>query len=160
MNNKAALAPEFVIRRAVAGDVEAIVRLANAGGPEGKPRKALPDVLPDSYHQVFDKIEADVNQRLMVVESEGDIVGTFHLTFIYYLAGAGRPDLQVEAIHVAASQRRRGLGTKMLEWAIALARKHDCRRVQLTTDKRRGEAHALYLRLGFEFSHEGAKLVF
>lgn len=148
---------EVVIRRATAKDVEAIIRLANAGGPEGKPRRELPEVLPDSYWQVFARIDADPNQMLMVVERRGIVIGTFHLTFIYYLAGAGQPDLQIEAIHVAASQRRQGLGTKMLLWALELAKKHNCRRVQLTTDKRREEAHNLYLRLGFEFSHEGAK---
>ena len=46
----------------------------------------------------------------------------------------------------------------MLQWAIDEARQRDCRRVQLTTDKRRTEAHGLYQRLGFTFSHEGAKL--
>ncbi|MGB0846410.1 MAG: GNAT family N-acetyltransferase [Thiolinea sp.] len=148
----------LVIRKAVKEDVEVIVRLANAGGPEGRPRRELPDVLPDAYYQAFTRIIADANQQLMVAESQGTVVGTFHLTFIYYLAAAGRPDLQIEAIHVAANQRRRGLGTKMLQWAIALAQEHDCRRVQLTTDKRRREAHGLYLRLGFVFSHEGAKL--
>ncbi|MCA9024300.1 MAG: GNAT family N-acetyltransferase [Planctomycetaceae bacterium] len=64
----------------------------------------------------------------------------------------------MEAVHVAAEHRRRGIGTMMLQWAIDEARQRDCRRVQLTTDKRRTEAHGLYQRLGFTFSHEGAKL--
>lgn len=149
---------KLVFRRAVSGDVETIVRIVNAGGPDGRPRKELPDPLPTVYMNTFQTIDDDANQWLMVVEYAGEIVGTFHLTYITYLAAAGRPDLQIEAIHVRASHRGYGIGTAMLQWAITEARQRNCRRVQLTTDKKRSSAHKLYLRLGFVFSHEGAKL--
>lgn len=146
------------IRRALREDIDRIVRLVNAGGPDGKPRQDLPDVLPDAYLRAFETIEADPYQQLMVAEIDGLVVGTFHLTFLTYLAAAGQPDALVEAVHVAASHRRRGIGTTMLLWVIEEARKRNCRRVQLTTDKLRTEAHVLYKRLGFRFTHEGAKL--
>ena len=154
------LVTSVCIRKANSSDVEAIVRLSNAGGPDGKPRLELPDLLPDSYIRTFELISADPNHLLMVAELDRRVIGTFHMTFLYYLAGAGRPDAQIEAIHVAASHRRQGLGTKMLQWAIQEARRRECRRIQLTTDKRRAEAHAFYRKLGFKFSHEGAKLYF
>lgn len=108
--------------------------------------------------QAFETIDSEPNHLLMVAEQDGTIVGTFHLTFLTYLAAAGHPDAQIEAIHVAAAHRRQGIGTLMLQWAIEEAKRRECRRVQLTTDKRRTEAHVLYQRLGFRFSHEGAKL--
>lgn len=148
----------IAIRKAEKQDVDTIVRLANAGGPDGKPRQSLPDELPPTYMGAFEQINSDPNHMLMVAKAGDEIVGTFHLTFLTYLAGAGRPDAQIEAIHVSAAHRRQGIGTMMLQWAIAEARKRHCRRVQLTTDKRRSEAHVLYQRLGFDFSHEGAKL--
>jgi len=148
----------LTIREARREDIETVVRLTNAGGPEGVPRAELPEVLPKSYFDAFETIRAESNHHLYVAECDGRIVGTFHLTFLTYLAAAGRQDAQIEAIHVAASHRRHGIGTRMLEWAIDQARHRGCRRVQLTTDKRRSEAHKLYLRLGFEFTHEGAKL--
>ena len=146
------------IRKALPDDVSTIVRLVNAGGPEGKPRRELPSVLPNTYMQAFETIDSDRNHLLMVAEQDRTIVGTFHLTFLTYLAGAGYPDAQIEAIHVSATHRRQGIGTMMLQWAIEEAKRRKCRRVQLTTDKRRTEAHVLYERLGFAFSHEGAKL--
>lgn len=146
------------IREAVPQDVDTIVRLINAGGPEGEPRRDLPGVLPDTYMKAFKVIDSDRNHLLMVAEQDGTIVGTFQLTFLTYLAGAGRPDAQIEAIHVSAPCRRQGIGTMMLHWAIKEAQSRKCRRIQLTTDKRRTEAHVLYQRLGFIFSHEGAKL--
>ena len=148
-----------ILREAQGGDVETLVRLINAGGPDGKPRRHLPDVLPSGYMKAFETIDADPNQLLMVAELSGTVVGTFQLTFLTYLAAASQPDAQIEAIHVLASHRRRGIGTFMLEWAITEAKHRDCRRVQLTTDKLRTEAHPLYLRLGFRFTHEGAKLI-
>ena len=44
-------------------------------------------------------------------------------------------------------------------WAIAEARRRGCGLVQLTTDKRRGDAHRFYRRLGFAATHEGMKLI-
>ena len=146
------------IREAVQQDVETIVRMINAGGPAGKPRRKLPNVLPQTYMHAFTTIDADPNHLLMVAELEREIVGTFQLAFLTYLSAEGRPDAQIEAIHVAADHRRKGIGTEMLQWAISESIRRSCRRIQLTTDKRRTEAHALYHRLGFTFSHEGLKL--
>lgn len=149
---------DLTIRKARPQDVDAIVRITNAGGPDGNPRARLPDVLPRSYREAFDEISSNPRELLMVAEMNDTVVGTFHLTFLTYLAGAGRPDAHLEAVHVTASHRRQGIGTAMLQWAIQEAKNRHCRRVQLTTDKQRTEAHALYKRLGFDFTHEGAKL--
>lgn len=148
----------LTIRRSVAGDVAGIITIVNAGGPDGKPRKVLPDPLPPTYADTFQTINSDSNQWLMVAEFDGQLVGTFHLTYITYLAGEGRADAQIEAIHVRESHRGQGIGSAMLQWVIDQARERNCRRVQLTTDKQRSDAHKLYQRQGFVFSHEGAKL--
>jgi GNAT superfamily N-acetyltransferase len=145
------------IRKANRLDVDAMVRLANDGGPSG-PHKELPTELPAVYYESFDKIAEDSKQFLMVAEHEGVIVGTFHMTFLTYLAGEGRDDCQIEAVHVNAAFRNHGIGAYMMKWAIAEAKGKGCRRIQLTTNKVRMDAHRFYQRLGFEFSHEGAKL--
>jgi GNAT superfamily N-acetyltransferase len=46
----------------------------------------------------------------------------------------------------------------MLQWTIEQCRERGCRQVQLTTDKRRIDAHRFYEALGFVRSHEGMKL--
>lgn len=150
----------IVIRRAQKSDVDQIVRICNAGGPEGKQRQQLPEVLPDGYYQAFSNIDQDPRQELMVAEVEGKVIGTFHLTYLTYLAAAGKEDLQIEAVHVEEQWRNRGIGALMMQWAIDQAKARGCRRVQLTTDKKRKDAHRFYERLGFALSHEGAKLRF
>jgi len=145
------------IRRATSEDVDRIVRLSNDGGPDGNPKAILPDILPEGYFKAFERISSDPSNALMVAEMDGQIVGTFHLTFLTYLAGSGKDDLQIEAVHVDREWRGKGIGSQMMAWAIATARERGCRRVQLTTNKKRKDAHRFYQRLGFELSHEGAK---
>ena len=94
----------------------------------------------------------------MVADISGEVVGTFHLTFLTYLAGAGREDCQIEAVHVDSGWRNHGIGSAMMHWSINAAKERKCRRLQLTTNKKRKDAHRFYQRLGFKLSHEGAKL--
>ncbi len=150
---------ELVPRRATSTDVPKIVRLANSGGPDGKPREILSDVLPYYYEEAFQRIEKDPNALLMVVEKDGNIIGTFQINFLTYLAGKGSSDMQIEAVHVDSRFRSLGIGSQMMKWAISEAKKRKCRRIQLTTNKLRKDAHRFYERLGFEASHEGMKLV-
>jgi GNAT superfamily N-acetyltransferase len=149
---------QISIRKALAADVDTLVRMSHAGGPEGERRGLLPETLPDGYYQAFERIQRDPNQFLMVAETDAEIVGTFHMTYLTYLPAAGREDCQIENVHVKSHCRGQGIGTIMMRWAIAKAQKRGCRRLQLTTNKQRKDAHRFYERLGFIMSHEGAKL--
>jgi GNAT superfamily N-acetyltransferase len=153
------MSPDITIRKATDQDIDRIVRISNAGGPEGKPRKDLPDVLPEGYYKAFQRIVSDPNQFLMVAELDGKIIGTFHVTYLTYLPAAGQEDCQIENVHVEAKCRGKGIGSLMMKWTIDHAKKRSCRRVQLTTDKKRKDAHRFYERLGFALTHEGAKLI-
>jgi GNAT superfamily N-acetyltransferase len=64
----------------------------------------------------------------------------------------------VDGVRVSSARRSSGIGTKLLEWAIARSRERGCRLVQLTTDKRRADAKRFYEALGFVASHDGMKL--
>ncbi len=145
----------YVIRRANRHDVAAIVELI-AADQLGRDRDGG-DLGP--YLAAFQRIDSDPAQLLAVL-SDGDdaIVGTLQLTIIPGLARRGALRAQIEAVRVAERLRGQGVGGAMLEWAIAEAARRGCALVQLTSDKRRGDAHRLYGRLGFVDSHEGFKL--
>jgi GNAT superfamily N-acetyltransferase len=66
--------------------------------------------------------------------------------------------MTIEAVRVRTDRRGGGLGRQLMTYAIERARDRGCRMVQLTTDKRRTDAHRFYERLGFVASHEGMKL--
>jgi ribosomal protein S18 acetylase RimI-like enzyme len=151
--------PPVVLRRAEAADVRALVALLAAdqlgAGREGDPadRGALAP-----YLAAFAAIDADP-AHLLVDAAGGDAVaGTLQLSFIPGLARRGAWRAQIEAVRVAGNLRGRGLGESMIRWAIAEAERRGCALVQLTTDKRRADAHRFYRRLGFVASHEGMKL--
>jgi GNAT superfamily N-acetyltransferase len=71
----------------------------------------------------------------------------------------GTPVAQIEAVSVEPELRNRGVGGRMMRWAIERARERGCSRVQLTSNKRRADAHRFYQRLGFQRPHEGFKLM-
>lgn len=63
----------------------------------------------------------------------------------------------IEGVRVATACRGRGIGEDMIEWAKQEALRRDCRILQLTTDRKRQDAHRFYERLGFVASHIGMK---
>ena len=144
----------FRIDRATRQDVRAIACLL-ADDVIGAGREAAPD---SAYEAAFDEIDADPNQYLAVVkDASGEIVGTFQLTLIPGMARGGTKRLQIEAVRLASSTRSSGLGAAMFAWAHDYGRHHGCALAQLTTDKKRGDAHRFYERLGYTATHEGYK---
>jgi GNAT superfamily N-acetyltransferase len=145
----------YVVRRAARDDVPAIVALI-AADQLGAARE-VGDLAP--YERAFAAIDADPAQLLVVVTDEaGAVAGTLQLTVIPGLARRGALRAQIEAVRVREDLRGQGLGHALLAWAIEEARRRGCALVQLTSDKRRAEAHRFYGRLGFTASHEGFKL--
>ncbi|MEV0729197.1 GNAT family N-acetyltransferase [Polymorphospora sp. NPDC050346] len=157
---------EVIFRAARRADVPAIVALL-ADDPLGAGREAaggdaggtvVGEEVDAAYWRAFDDIDADPRNALVVADLAGEVVGTMQLTFIPGLSRLGAERAQIEAVRVRADQRGAGLGRRMISWAVDEARARGCRLVQLTTDKRRADAHRFYAGLGFEASHEGMKL--
>lgn len=107
------------------------------------------------YEAAFDAIEGDPRLALYVAEWGSGVVGTLQATVLEQLTGRV---MQLESVHVHSSVRGRGVGTALMKWALSEAKARGCKRVQLTTQKRRVDAHRFYARLGFSASHEGMKL--
>lgn len=146
----------ITVRRADPDDLPAIVAML-ADDPLGAERES-PDQ-PALYRKAFDRIAGDPNQRLMVAEQDGKVIGTFQLTIIPGLSRRGASRALVEAVRIHADARGAGLGTQLFEWVIAEARQLGCAVLQLTSDATRVDAHRFYERLGFEASHIGFKLM-
>lgn len=109
------------------------------------------------YGAALAAIDADPNQELFVVDFEGETIGTFQLSYTPGIMRRGMWRGTVEGVHVAAAHRNRGYGAEMMRWAIERCRERGCGVVQLTSNKKRVDAHRFYTRLGFEQSHEGFK---
>jgi GNAT superfamily N-acetyltransferase len=144
-------------RRATADDLRAVVALL-ADDPLGRERENPGTRLDISYRDAFAAIERDPNQLLAVAERGAQVIGVLQLSFIPGLTRRGMWRGQIEGVRVAAEERGSGVGRAMLEWAVGECRKRGCGLVQLTSDKRRSDAHGFYEALGFEATHQGYKL--
>jgi GNAT superfamily N-acetyltransferase len=143
------------IRDATLDDVPAIVALL-VDDKLGSTRETPDDLEP--YVAAFHVLDADANQRLIVADRGGRVVGTLQLTLIPGLSQRGLTRAQVEAVRVAKAERGNGLGTILMNWSIDEARRRGCGLVQLTSNQARPDAHRFYERLGFAKTHAGFKL--
>ena len=147
-------------RKAKREDLLEIIKLF-AHDQLGKTKEQYQEPLGKNYLKAFEKINNDINQELIVLESDdGVMIGTLQLTYIQYLTYQGGIRVLVEGVRIMEDQRGKGIGKKMFQWAINRARAKGAHLVQLTTDKRRPEALKFYEKLGFVASHEGMKLHF
>ncbi|WP_080240957.1 GNAT family N-acetyltransferase [Spirosoma rigui] len=146
----------LTFRRATEADLPAIIRML-ADDPLGALRETVTLPLPAGYRDAFDRIDGDPNQELTVAELNGQLVGTFQLTFIQYLTHRGGLRAQIEAVRVQSGYRGKGIGAKLFAYAFDRAREAGCHVVQLTTDKQRPRAIQFYESLGFVATHEGMK---
>ena len=144
-------------RLAVESDLPAIVGML-ADDELGAAREDFQVPLPPSYLDAFRNIVSDENQELTVVELDGEIAATFHLTFVQYLTYRGGVRAQIEAVRVSSGMRGQGLGKQIFQYAIQRARDKGAHLVQLTTDQQRPDALRFYQQLGFVNSHNGMKL--
>ena len=122
----------------------------------GRAREAA--AVDPAYERALAAIDADPNNRLLVAERCRPDRRLLPADLPARARPRRRWRAQIESVRVAQSERGRGTGAAMMRWAIERARERGCALVQLTTDKRRGDAHRFYRRLGFEATHEGMKL--
>ena len=147
----------LTIRKATAADVYDLVAMM-IDDDLGKQREVLSDPLPEGYLRAFAAIDSDPRHELIVVEREGAVVATAHITYLPGLSYQGAWRALIESVRVTAALRSHGIGAAMMHWAIARSRAKGCHVLQLTTHKSRLNAHRFYARLGFVASHEGMKL--
>ena len=144
-------------REATEQDVDRIVEML-ADDVLGKQRERYEQPLPQSYLQAFKAIDTDPNNELVVACDGEKVVGVQQITFTPYLTHQGGWRATIEGARTSASVRGEGVGTKMIQWAIARAEERGCHLIQLTTDKQRPDALRFYEKLGFKATHEGLKL--
>ncbi len=147
------------VRVATEADLPRVVELLaqlSVDDPREQPGPPPPDV----YAEAFRRMRADEEQRLLVLEADGRIVGSLVLLIIPNLTHQGRPYATVENVIVDESERGSGRGRQLMEHAIDEAKKAGCYKIALTSHRSRTEAHRFYEDLGFESTHEAYRINF
>ena len=105
----------------------------------------------------FREIENDPNVAVWVAEHQGAVVAMAQLNVIAGLSRGGMKRALVEGVRVRSDLRGNGIGESFMQLLMEQSRQAGCQLIQLTSDKRRPDAHRFYERLGFIASHEGMK---
>ncbi len=148
---------QLIFRRAEHCDLSSILKLL-VEDELGKKRESLSEFPEACYEEAFQKIAADPNHTLMVVELDGVITGTCHLTLLPSLTFRGSTRLQVEGVRIAEAFRGRGIGEWMFQKVFAYAQQQHVSIIQLTTNKVRTRTKKFYEKLGFKTTHQGMKM--
>ncbi len=143
-------------RRATRADLPIIVGLY-ADDDMGGHGDVWNDSNRPAYEAAFDEINSNPRDALMVIECEGDVVGTFLLTLLPGLTGRANKRLQLRSVEVRADLRSRRIGAHMLAYVEDYARAHGVALIELTSNNTRPDAHRFYERNGYTKSHAGFK---
>lgn len=88
---------------------------------------------------------------ILVAHETGQIIGMINLLYTISTALGERVAI-LEDMVIADSHRDRGVGSKLLDYALEFAKTQGCQRVTLLTDHNNAGAHRFYERHGFERS--------
>jgi ribosomal protein S18 acetylase RimI-like enzyme len=143
-------------RSAVTADLPALVRML-ADDALGRQREDPGEPLNPSYLEAFHAIQEDPNNEILVACLGEEVVGMLQLTFTPSISFQGSWRATVESVRIRVDLRGRGVGGRLMEFAVERAVARGCGMMQLTTNKARPDARRFYERLGFTASHEGMK---
>ena len=127
----------------------------------GKSRESIDEKSNSSYLNAISEITANDNFDIYVMTDEASdrLIGCFQIMFLPHVSFQGMRRCQVESVRIRSDLRGKGLGTKLMKYAINLSKEKGCGIFQLTSNKNRIEkAHKFYKNLGMGSTHEGYKL--
>ena len=99
---------------------------------------------------ILGRFKSYPNYNLYVACSGQEIVGTFALLVMDNLGHLGKPSAIVEDVAVDPLHQRRGIGSRMMRFAMRKAAAFGCYKLTLSAAGHRANAHRFYESLGFE----------
>jgi GNAT superfamily N-acetyltransferase len=139
-------------------DLAAIVHLLAEDDLGGHGDAWSPQSIPH-YEAAMRAILDNSGEELFVARdsSNGDLIGTFQMSFAPTLRDLGAMRCILQGVHVAAARRGCGIGRAMIGAAEARAVERGAKTMALTSNKQRHDAHRFYQSLGYLQSHQGFK---
>ena len=112
---------------------------------------AADEPLPNdtTVQQVWDDICRDPKLHCLVAKMDGVFVASCILAIIPNLTRGTRPYGLIENVVTHADYRRQGIGTALLQHALAIAWEHNCYKVMLLTGRKDEGVFRFYEKAGF-----------
>ena len=137
-----------IIREAFDKDIPVILGLLyKLGRP--KPQE---DSDVDKFRKLLKKQITDLDKKILIAELDDiEIVGMVSMMFLPRL---NRITLEVyiPELVVLEKYQKQGIGKKLIDSSITLAKEKKCHRIRLESGNQRKESHQFYTNLGFEQS--------
>jgi GNAT superfamily N-acetyltransferase len=144
----------LVVREATQHDLDAVLALQREDSFHSF---SEPEQVSTNQRAAFAEIDADPQQQLLVGTLDERVVTSAQVTWIRMLSADGGLYCQVEAVRTASELRGQGIGAQLMSVIEDEARRRGAARIQLTSNRRRADAHRFYERLGYEPTHVGMK---
>lgn len=104
----------------------------------------------DEAYGIYKKFQLYPNYSLYVAKINDKVIGAFELLIMDNFAHKGAPSGIVEDVVVDNDYRSKGIGKKMMEYAINICWENNCYKLVLSSSKQRERAHKFYEKLGFK----------
>jgi GNAT superfamily N-acetyltransferase len=134
-----------VCREASRGDLPEVLRLL--AQPDLDDGEVLP--VPEA-ERIFARMGLYPDYRIYVAVAGGRVVGSFALLIMDNLAHRGARSAVIEDVAVDPVWQGRGVGKSMMRFALRLCGEKGCYKALLSSNLKRGRAHAFYGSLDFE----------
>ena len=106
--------------------------------------------------EIWEQIQKDDKITYLGAYENDQLIATCFLTIIPNLSNQGRPIGFIENVVTDEKWRGKGVGTKLLQEAIAMAKAQNCYKVFLESGIARTDAHEFYKSLGFDDTRKKA----
>lgn len=136
------------IRIATDNDLSVILGLLyDLGRP--KPEK---DVDVDTFRKLVKKYITDSDKKILVAELDDvEIIGIVSIVFLSRL-NRTTLEMYIPELVVIEKYQNQGIGKKIINYCIFLAKEKKCHRIRLESGNLRKQSHQFYKNFGFEQS--------
>ncbi len=117
----------------------------------GRP-KPQEDSDVDTFRKLLTKYVTDSDKQILVAVSDDvEINGMVSMMFLPRL-NQNTLELYIPELVVLEKYQNQGIGKKLINFCITLAKEKKCHRIRLESGNQRKESHQFYKNLGFEQS--------
>ena len=132
------------IRAICQNEIDALMSLYNPLNPHNN------GINNEAKDSIWKQIENNNNITYLGAFENEKMLASCFIAIIPNFTNNGRPIGYIENVITDEKHRRRGIGKKIIEKAIEIAKENNCFKVFLESGIHRKEAHEFYKKLGFD----------
>jgi len=140
---------ELLIREFVDDDISSILNLLY---DLDRPRP-LDDSEFGIFKNKFSDYFLDSQKNIIVAQQDEKIVGVVSIIYLQRLNRV-KTEMYIPELIVTEKLRQLGIGKKLMQYCMELAKKKNCYRIRLESGNSRKESHQFYESMGFEQSSQ------